>query len=467
MSVHLPVVPSGDDPLKGSLQKDGTRAWVQPADVKGRFSRARHLVFWALIGLWAALPWVKLKGHPAVFLDMEHRLFYLFGATFNAQDIWLVFFLLTGTAYVLAYATAVWGRVWCGWACPQTVFLEGVFRRVERLLEGDRNERIRRDAGPATANRFIRKAAKHAIFVLLAFLVAHIFVAYFVSLPRLYAMVRHSPAEHPEAFAWAFGLTTILYINFSWFREQLCLIVCPYGRLQSLLQDQETITVGYDPKRGEPRGKGKHPSGGEHGDCVDCNRCVVVCPTGIDIRNGLQVDCVACTACIDACDEVMVRLKRPQGLIRYDSLSGFAGEKKRFWRGRIFLYTALGVIGVTVFSLAIRRRSEFEANLLRLPGPPFVVEGGLVRNAFELHIVNKLDEPATLDIVADPPPGATVILSMKTVTLAPLAAGEVPFFVTIPRGASKPSAPISVHIRRHDKPTEIVVNGSVLGPTGG
>jgi cytochrome c oxidase accessory protein FixG len=467
MSVHLPVVPNGDEPLKGSLKSDGTRAWVQPADVSGRYAHRRKLVFALLIAWWAALPWVKIAGHPAVFIDVEHRLFYLFGATFNAQDIWLVFFLLTGVAWALAYMTALWGRVWCGWACPQTVFLEGVFRRVERLIEGPRNERIKRDAGPPSVDRFLRKSAKHALFIVLAFLVAHIFVAYFVSLPRLYAMVRQRPSEHPEAFAWAIGLTGILYFNFSWFREQLCLVICPYGRLQSLLQDQDSVTIGYDVARGEPRGKAKKSADGAPlGDCVDCHRCVAVCPTGIDIRNGMQLDCVACSACVDACDEVMEKLQRPKGLIRYDSLQGLSGGARRVLRTRIYLYTGLGILGLVVMTLSVRRRVEFEANLLRLRGAPFTIEGGSVRNAFELHLVNKNDKTSTFDIEAEPVANANVILSMKTVTVAPLAATDVPFFVIVPRASAVPSAPLTVHVRAHDGKSEIIARGSVLGPSG-
>ncbi|HEX2679033.1 MAG TPA: 4Fe-4S dicluster domain-containing protein, partial [Polyangiales bacterium] len=285
MSVHLPLYDKAS-----SLRADGSRNFVHPADVHGRFDVRRKLAFTGLIALLALLPWIQVGGHPAVFLDFVHRSFYLLGATFNAQDTWLVFFLLTGVGFLLIVSTALWGRVWCGYACPQTVFLEGLFRPIERAIEGPRAERMRRNAGPMSFDKLWRKLLKHAIFVLLAFLVAHVIVSYFVSLPALYHMVLHAPAEHPEAFAWAIALTAGLYFNFFWFREQMCLIICPYGRLQSVLSDSDTLVIGYDAHRGEPRGKahGKIKEAGR-GDCVDCNRCVVVCPTGIDIRNGLQL----------------------------------------------------------------------------------------------------------------------------------------------------------------------------------
>ena len=414
-----------------SLQSDGHRNFVYPADVAGRFHNIRRIAFAALIGLLAALPWITIKGHPAVFLDIQHRRFYLFGNSFNAQDFWLVFFLLSGVGFSLFVATALWGRVFCGYVCPQTVFLEGLFRPVERLIEGPRQVRMRRNAGPLTWDKLWRKALKHSTFVVLAFLIAHVILAYFVSLPGVYRLVLSRPAEHPEAFAWAGSLTVVLYLIYSWFREQLCLIVCPYGRLQSVMTDRDTIVIGYDAKRGEPRGKASNP---EAGDCVDCKRCVVVCPTGIDIRNGLQIDCVGCARCVDACDEVMVKLRRPKGLVRYDSLRGFAGERRKLWRPRLMLYTVLGAIGLFVMGFAISTKADFEANVLRLPGAPYVVQDGVVRNGFQIHLVNKDSEPRTFHIVGIAKDNEQFIVAMPEVELPSLGSQQVPVFVTFPKG---------------------------------
>ena len=428
MTVHLRVYNKAS-----SLRSDGSRNYVHPADVRGRFDRVRNVAFACLTVLLASLPFVQVGGHPAVFLDVQHRRFYLLGATFNAQDLWLMFFLLTGIGFSLILVTTLWGRIWCGYACPQTVFLEGLFRPIERLLEGSRGDRLRRNAGPMTFDKLWRKTLKQAIYLGLAFAIAHLITAYFVSLPALYEMVRQRPSEHPEAFAWAATLTGILYFNFAWFREQLCLVICPYGRLQSVLTDRDTMVIGYDEKRGEPRGK-KNKAGA--GDCVDCSRCVVVCPTSIDIRNGLQIDCIGCARCIDACDEVMVKLGRPKGLVRYDSQKGLAGEKRRVWRPRIALYAALGVIGCIAAGVALAHRTSFEANLLRLrDAPPFVVDQGRVRNAFEVHLVNKHSHDAIFELSGKFDERLRYTISMPRIVLPELRDQRVPVFVDFADGA--------------------------------
>jgi len=239
-TVRLPVLQGAT----GSIQSDGRRKRIVPADVRGRFDRARTVVFALLVALWAVLPWIKIAGAPAVFLDIDARRFFLFGMTFNAQDAWLLFFLLSGVGFGLVYVTALAGRAWCGWACPQTVFLEGVYRRIERLIEGPREKHLRRDAGAITIGRTARKVAKHVAFAFVSVAIAHVILAYFVSLPRAFAMVRQSPAAHPEAFAWVFAISALLYGNFAWFREQLCVVLCPYGRLQSVLLDDDSLVVG-------------------------------------------------------------------------------------------------------------------------------------------------------------------------------------------------------------------------------
>jgi cytochrome c oxidase accessory protein FixG len=439
MAVHLPVL---DEPT-GSLRKDGSREAIHPADVRGRFTRLRHALFVVLIAVYVALPFVQVGGRPAVFLDVPKRLFFLFGASFNAQDFWLVFFLLTAVGFGLFLATTLAGRVWCGYACPQTVYLEGVYRRIERWLEGPRQVRLRRNRGPLTVGKVSRKTLKHALFVLVSVVLSHFFLSYFVSLPSLWQMMHASPAEHPVAFGWMLGTSVVLYLNFAWFREQLCLVVCPYGRLQSLLTDSDTLGIGYDTGRGEPRGKLKDPSAG---DCIDCSRCVVVCPTGIDIRNGLQLDCIGCAACVDACDEVMTKVGRPRGLVRYDSQRGLEGEGRRILRPRLALYAALGVVGLVVATFAFRSHAPYEANLLRMPGPPYVVEGDRVRNGLQIHLVNKRDEEVQVRIEPIPDERLTHLGSARTVRLRPLADMHVPLFVTAPRSPSPNGHPVRIRV---------------------
>jgi cytochrome c oxidase accessory protein FixG len=455
---HLPVVVES----ASSIRKDGSRNYVHTADVRGRFTTARRVGFAVLVGIYAALPWVTVAGRPAVLFDVAHRRFFLFGATLNAQDTWMAFFVVTGLAFALVVLTALLGRIWCGWACPQTVFLEGIYRRIERLVEGPRERRLKRNAGPWTADKALRKSATHALCVATSLLLAHVFLGYFVPVRELPSIVRQSPLAHPEAFAWVFGAAALLYFNFAWFREQTCVAVCPYGRLQSVLLDQDSIVVGYDARRGEPRGKAADPNAG---DCVDCRRCVTVCPTGIDIRNGLQLDCVACASCVDACDAVMDKLGRERGLIRFDSLRGLAGEKRQFWRPRLWVYVALGTLGLAVASFSLRDRAECSANVLRLPGAPYTVEeGGLVRNAFEIHLVNKLGRRATYALEPEPHAGAAFVVPMNRVTLEPLAGAHVPFFVTVPRRDFHGDFPVRVRVRPEGG-RERAVTAPFLGPS--
>lgn len=415
-----------------SLKSDGSRNYVHPADVSGRFDTIRRVAFGLLLAILVLLPWLQVGGHPAVFFDFPRRQFFLFGATFNAQDAWLGFFLLSGMGFLLFVVTTIWGRVWCGYVCPQTVFLEGLFRPIERFLEGPRNERVRRNAGAFTWDKAWRKTVKHVLYVLLSFVLAHVVIAYFVSLPGLYKMVLGDPGAHPEAFAWAASLTAAFYFIYSWFREQLCLIVCPYGRLQSVMTDRHTVVIGYDERRGEPRGK---PSDDKAGDCVDCGRCVVVCPTGIDIRNGLQIDCVGCARCVDACDEVMVKLRRKPGLVRYDSLAGLQGEPRKFWRPRLGLYAVLGVVGLAAASFAFSSKTAYEANLIRLPGSPHTVDGEQVRNGFQLHLVNKDADHHTFIVRGVSPAEARFTIAMEKVPLSSLGSRHLPVFVSFDRGA--------------------------------
>jgi cytochrome c oxidase accessory protein FixG len=461
MAVHLPLAEA--ELASAALPSDGRRRAIQPADVRGRFASARRMMFAALILLWAALPWLTIKGHPALFIDVSQRKLFVFGAVFNAQDTWLLFFLLSGVGFSLVYATALAGRVWCGWACPQTVFLDGVYRRIERWVEGPRARRMRRNAGPWTFEKVARKTVKHALFLASSFFVAHILLSYFVSIPATLHMMARKPGDHPEAFAWAFAMTAVFYANFAWFREQLCVVLCPYGRLQSAMLDEHSLVVGYDVVRGEPRGK-KGTEGA--GDCVDCKRCVHVCPTGIDIRNGMQMECVACTACIDACDEVMDKLGRPRGLVRYDSPDGLARKPRRLVRSRMISYTVLLVVGAVVALSAARRRRDFEATLLRLPGAPYVVDSGVVRNSFQVHVVNKNDAPRSYRIEIQATADASSVVPVSNVSVASLADARVPVFVTVPVDRFRGDFPVHMNVTPADDARETIsVSVTFLGPS--
>lgn len=456
--VKLPVLPDE----ASSLARDGHRNFVQPADVSGRFTRRRYVVFAVLIVVYVLLPFIQIGGHPAVFLDVVHRRFHLFGQSFNATDFWLVFFLLSGIGFALILVTTLFGRFWCGYACPQTVFLEGIFRRIERAIEGPRNERIRRNAAPLSFEKAARKTLKHVIFAALCIALGHVFLSYFVSLPSLVAMVQSSPREHPEAFAWLTAFAAVTYFDFAWFREQLCLIICPYGRLQSALADADTTVIAYDTQRGEPRGA-KGTTGA--GDCVDCKRCVVVCPTGIDIRNGLQIDCIGCAACVDACDEVMVKLSREPGLVRYDSLRGLAGGKRKLLRPRVILYAVLGVVGVVVATVAASSRVPFEAHLIRMGGAGFVVSGDESLNPVRLQIVNKSGDPMVITTRSVSSEGVRVEPPVSTTRLTPGQSHMVSFLVRAPLSLLRDPLETRIEVSAEGHPDDrVVVRLPVAGP---
>lgn len=369
-----------------TIQNDGSRFFLHPADVRGPFTLLRRISAVGLIAIYVLLPWIRINGYPAVFLDIVHLRFHFFGLTLASQDLWIGFFIITGLGFFLFYISALFGRIWCGWACPQTVFLEHVFRRIERWLEGDATKRKRLDVAPWAIHKIVLRVLKHGLFIVISALMAHVFLSYFVSIPKLYQWMQTSPLEHWSAFLFVIVATIILYFNFSWFREQLCLVICPYGRLQSTLQDDDSIIIGYDEKRGNPPGKATDPN---TGDCIDCSRCIQVCPTGIDIRQGLQIECIGCAACIDACDEIMSKLNRPKGLIRHDSMNGLAGKKTHILRPRIFLYTALMLLGIGVFSFAVMHITPATVTTVRMQGSSYFVDKKDIRNQFMLRLINK------------------------------------------------------------------------------
>ncbi len=425
-----PVVSPSLDSVT-SIRADGSHLAIHPADVSGRFMRLRRASGWFLILLYLALPWIPVGGYPAVFLDVADRRFHFFGRTLAAQDLWLLFFLISGTGFLLFYFTALLGRVWCGWACPQTVFLEHVYRRVERWIEGDAVARRRLDAAPWTTGKLLRRGGKQAAFVVLSLVIAHLFLAYFVSLPRLWGMMSSAPFAHWGAFVFVFVFGGILYCNFAWFREQLCIVICPYGRLQSALIDDHSLVIGYDAIRGEPRGRA---GAAGVGDCVACNRCVAVCPTGIDIRQGLQIECIGCAACIDACDQVMTRLKRRRGLIRYDSLTGLAGGRTQWLRARTIVYSVLLLVGAGVATSAFRTVKPAAFSVTRLVGAAYYFDPATVRNQFLVRLVNKRDVPQRLVVRLRGAPAGVVQTGFEEPVVLPAMGEEVsPLVVVVPR----------------------------------
>jgi len=444
-----------------TIKEDGSRRFIHPADVHGRFTTLRNIAEILLMAVYVGLPWIRINGNPAVFLDLEHRQLHLFGLTLAPQDFWLGFFLITGAGFAMFYITAILGRVWCGWACPQTVFLDFV-RRVERWIEGDAVVRQRLDASPWTPEKVIKRGLKNFLFALFAVALAHVFLSYFVSLPGLYSMASHSPLQHWSAFLFVFLTAGALWFDFTWFREQFCIVMCPYGRLQSALIDDDSIVIGYDSKRGEPRGKANTAGAG---DCVDCRRCVQVCPTGIDIRQGLQMECIACSSCIDACDEVMTKLNRKRGLVRYDSVKGLSGRKKRILRPRILLYTLLMLAGTVVMAGALSTFRPVTVSLLRMTGSPYYLEEGTIRNQFLMRIINKRNKIEVFQIkVLDLPPGSKITGMEEPIPVMALSEQMRPLIVVVPQSEYHGSFSVRVLITAADGNVSIEKAIPFLGP---
>lgn len=372
-----------------TLNEDGTRRRIHPKLYPGRVYKARRVIGYALIGLFVLLPLLRINGKPLVFLDVLHREFTFFGRTFFATDGVLLMLLLLSIFVGVIWVTSLVGRAWCGWGCPQTVYMELLFRPVERLFEGDRNDQLKLDKKGGGNRRFF----KNVVFGLLSLFVANVFLAYFVGTDALFQWVRSSPIEHPKGFLVVAVTASLVFFDFAYFREQMCTVICPYARLQSALLDKDSLIIGYDERRGEPRSKGKPQTG--HGDCIDCSACVVACPTGIDIRQGLQLECIACGQCIDACNTIMPKVGKPPGLIRYASQSSLAGGVRHLMRARVLIYTALLATLLGALLFVGQARTGADVTVLRGIGAPFTLIDGAVQNQIRIKIENRSSVPGS------------------------------------------------------------------------
>jgi cytochrome c oxidase accessory protein FixG len=392
-----------------TMDETGKRVYIFPAQVKGLYRRYRTIVQIILIFFFLFLPWVKINGHQAVLLDIAQRQFAIFGLTFWAHDGPLIFFLLAALCLGLAFITAIWGRIWCGWACPQTVFIDGVFRRIEYWVIGSNIKQINLAKAPMSMEKFIKYSIKWILFTVVSLIIAHSFLAYFVGAEQLVEMTQHNPHQNWTVFLIMAFITAVLLFDFGWFREQFCIIMCPYGRFQSVLMDDDSLTVSYDPIRGEPR-RGTTKRGEAEGDCINCFKCVVVCPTGIDIRRGMQMECIGCTACIDACDEVMEKIEKPRGLIRYATGRSLKGIKSRILRPRVAIYSVLLVILVSLLAINISRREDIVVTILRAQDTPYQVikdenddneenNNPKIINHFKIHLKNQTFDNVNLKAV--------------------------------------------------------------------
>lgn len=389
-----------EERVLSTLNADGSRRWLKPRLSKGKFLTARRAVGYGLILLFTLLPHLKLNGRPMVLLDIVRREFTIFGKTFLPTDTLLLALLLLIILMSIFLVTALLGRIWCGWACPQTVYLEFVYRPLERLFDGAPGKRARKHSG-------VRKLARFVVYLFVSAFLAHTFLSYFVGVENLRHWIFSSPHEHPVAFLVMAATTGLMLFDFSFFREQVCCVVCPYARMQSALLDRDSMIITYDYNRGEPRGKAKRPKKKletgeaitlpvvEVGDCIDCTMCVQTCPTGIDIRDGLQLECIGCAQCVDACNTVMAKLDRPLGLIRYSSQRAIEDGKSRILRARVIIYPMILAALVTAFTAVLLNKRDAEFLLLRERGLPFqTLASGEIANQMRVRITNRTGEAA-------------------------------------------------------------------------
>lgn len=426
------TVPVATGRVLPTLNEDGSRRWIRPKPSHGKFFARRRNVAYGLMAIFFLIPFITMNGKPLMLLDLPRREFTLFGVTFLPTDTLLLMLLMASIIIAIFLLTALFGRVWCGWACPQTVYMEFLFRPVERLFEGGRSGSLMIDKLGWKGQLNPRRLAKHAVYVVLALFVAHTFLAYFVGVEQLAAWVRRSPLEHPTSFAIMALTTGAILFDFGFFREQTCLVACPYGRIQSALLDRESLIVAYDRARGEPRHRGKQRVEGA-GDCIDCGACVQTCPTGIDIRDGLQMECIHCTQCADACDEIMRKVSRPEGLIRYGSRAAMEGRPTHRLRPRVILYPAALAITLGGFVVTLTGRESADVTVLRGRGDPFAIEAnGQVANQLRVKITNRSGADHRYTIAVDNVPEAQVIAPQNPLFVAKGATETTTLFVLLP-----------------------------------
>jgi len=380
----------------GTIDEEGKRAWIFPKKPSGRFYRYRKWVSYGLLIFLFASPFIKINGNQFLMFNVLERRFNIFGFPFWPQDFHLfVISMIIGVIFIALF-TVAFGRIFCGWMCPQTIFMEMVFRRIEYWIDGDRGAQMRLAKQSWNGKKIRKRLLKWFVFFVISFLIANVFLAYLIGSDKLIQYITDGPFNHISTLVSLLVFTAVFYFVFAWFREQVCIIACPYGRMQGVLLDNKSIVVAYDHKRGEAeKGRKKFRKNEDrnalgHGDCIDCFQCVNVCPTGIDIRNGTQLECVNCTACIDECDAIMEKIDLPKGLIRYASEDNIERKAKFTFNPRLKGYAAVLTILIGVFIGMLFLRNDLEANILRLPGQLYEhKEGNIISNVYTYKLINK------------------------------------------------------------------------------
>lgn len=388
----------------GTMDTKGKRKWMFPKKPKGKFTSYRTYVSWVLLAVFIILPFIKLpNGNPILLFNIPKGEFVIGGFPFFTSDFFLIALgMITSILFIIVF-TVVYGRIFCGWICPQTIFMEHVFRKIEYMIEGDRPKQIKLAKQKWDKEKIQKRLIKWTVFSILSVFFITILWAYVVGSDRVIELIKGGPIKNWSVFFGILIFSGLFYFVFAWFREQVCTLVCPYGRLQSVLSDKKTINVAYDYVRGEgPSGRAKFRKGEDRiaagkGDCIDCNQCVVVCPTGIDIRNGSgQLECIGCTACIDACDEVMLKVGFPPGLIRYASEENIQQGNKFKLTARMIAYTLVLIGMVVAINVFLFSRKDVEVKFLHVPGRSYTVAGGNVSNMYQYTLYNKTNSMLTV-----------------------------------------------------------------------
>lgn len=400
-----------------NVNSAGKRLWIYPKIIIGKFYRYRTWFSWALLAFFFTAPFIKVNGYPFLLFNVLERRFVIFGQPFWPQDFHVfVFLTLTALVFIVLF-TVVFGRVWCGWACPQTIFMEMVFRKVEFLIEGNPNNQKKLDAMPWNGEKIVKKGGKHAVFFFISFFISHTFLAYVIGVEELWIRILGPISENYITLIGLVLFSLVFYLVFAKLRELVCIMICPYGRLQGVMLDPNSMVVAYDHVRGEPRGKiRKTQDQSDKGDCVDCGLCVDVCPTGIDIRNGTQLECVNCTACMDACDSVMEKINRPLGLIRIDSKNNIEKKTGFSFTTRILAYIGVMIILIGASITILATRQSVESHVMRVSGKTYdETQDGMVYNIFNLEMVNKSFEDVHFKLELDYPNGELVLIDPDSI----------------------------------------------------
>jgi len=453
-----------------TVDAKGKRVWVYPKKPAGKFHTLRIFVAIILLFLLFAGPFIKFDGQPFLLFNIFDRKFIIFGTPFWPQDFHLFALALISFVVFIVLFTVVFGRVWCGWACPQTIFMEIVFRKIEYWIEGDANKQRRLSKMPLNNEKLIKRGTKHLIFIFISLIISHLVMAYLIGVEQVKEVVSQSPMNNLAGFTGLMVFTFLFYIVFAFLREQVCIAVCPYGRLQGVFLGENSIAVMYDWLRGEPRGKLKkdeeNPTD-KQGDCIDCKRCVHVCPTGIDIRNGTQLECVNCTACMDACDYVMQRIRRPKGLIRLASYNSIKNDIKNLINARVIGYSILLILLVALQVYLLTNRVPVEATIVRVPGMLYQEQdNNRISNLYNIQFVNKTFESKEISLrLQNIEEGVIKRVGEESLDIPANGNLEGVFFIEIPRDHIK-STKTSLVIDVLDENNEVIdqVKTNFLGP---